>query len=151
MTTDTAKTEAEEQAEFEATIEGVTDKAARVIHHIVEDSLHPSHQTSMPDVATPLPELAERFARLDVAIREHAEEMKGERKERREIAGQLKERLAEGGYLGDQQLTIPGFRGYEEFTFAADTEEVSIMVESGDTKTATKLKVGRKRTKGWRR
>ena len=46
---------------------------------------------------------------------------------------------------------IPGFRGFEEFTFAADTEEVAIMVKSGDTTTATKLKVGRKRAKGWRR
>lgn len=109
------------------------------------------YQTSMPDVATPLPELAERFARLDVAIREHAEEMKGERKERRELGAQLKERLAEAGYVDDQQLEIPGFRGYETFAFSTLTDEVAIMVESGDTKTAMKLKVGRKRAKGWRR
>lgn len=111
----------------------------------------PDHQQSFDAVAAPLDELAERVARLHVNIREHAEEMKGDRKELRELKTTLKDRLAESGYIGEQQLEIPGFRGYSGFTFSVETKETPIMVESGDTKPSTTLKLGSKRIKGWRR
>lgn len=111
----------------------------------------PDHQQSFDAVAVPLAELAERVARFYVHVKEHAEEMKSDRKELREMKATLKERLAESGYIGEQQLEIPGFRGYSGFTFSVETKETPIMVESGDTKPSTTLKLGSKRIKGWRR
>ena len=111
----------------------------------------PDHQQSFDAVAVPLADLAERVARLHVNIREHADEMKGDRKELRELKTTLKNRLAESGYVGEQQLEIPGFRGFDAFMFSVETKENPIMVESGDTKESTVLKLGSKRIKGWRR
>lgn len=111
----------------------------------------PDHQQSFDAVAAPLDELAERVARLHVNIREHADEMKSDRKELRELKTTLKDRLAERGYVGEQQLEIPGFRGFDAFMFSVETKENPIMVESGDTKPSTVLKIGSKRIKGWRR
>ena len=111
----------------------------------------PDHQQSFDAVAVPLADLAERVARLHVNIREHADEMKGDRKELRELKTTLKDRLAERGYVGEQQLEIPGFRGYDAFMFSVETKESPIMVESGDTKPSTVLKLCSKRIKGWRR
>ena len=94
-----------------------------------------------------LNEMAMRFSRLTVEVKRHSAEMADVRKERRELGAKLLPLLGEAGYVGERQLYLEGFDGYESFGLSAVQFDKPIMQDSGDTETLERLQWRSKKTR----